>query len=51
MLHYLVDFGADEEQFRIAGYADTQPLMSNATEEGRAYNRRVDIVILAPGHI
>ena len=51
VLHYLVDFGADERQFRIAGYADTQPLMSNATEEGRSYNRRVDIVILAPGHL
>ncbi len=30
----------------IAGYADTAPIASNDTEEGRARNRRVDIVIL-----
>jgi hypothetical protein len=30
----------------IAGYADTAPLDSNDTQEGRAHNRRVDVVIL-----
>ena len=30
----------------IAGYADTVPADSNETEEGRAHNRRVDVVIL-----
>ncbi|MGA3188122.1 MAG: flagellar motor protein MotB [Bryobacteraceae bacterium] len=30
----------------IAGYADTAPIASNDTEEGRARNRRADIVIL-----
>jgi chemotaxis protein MotB len=30
----------------IAGYADTMPVASNDTDEGRAHNRRVDIVIL-----
>ncbi len=30
----------------IAGYADVAPVASNDTEEGRARNRRVDIVIL-----
>ena len=34
------------ERFAIAGYADTAPKDSNETEEGRAHNRRVDIVIL-----
>jgi len=33
-------------RFAVAGYADTIPLASNDTEEGRAHNRRVDIVIL-----
>ena len=30
----------------IAGYADTIPVVSNDTPEGRARNRRVDVVIL-----
>lgn len=30
----------------VAGYAEFHPLASNATEEGRAANRRVDIVFL-----
>jgi len=32
----------------VSGYADTAPLSSNETEEGRARNRRVDIVVLNP---
>jgi chemotaxis protein MotB len=51
VLHYLVDFGVDERQFQVAGFADTEPLASNDTPEGRAYNRRVDIVLLSPGHL
>jgi chemotaxis protein MotB len=51
VLHYLVDFGADEKRFQVAGYSDTVPLASNDTEEGRAYNRRVDVVILNEGHL
>ncbi len=50
VLHYLTDFGADEQRFSIAGYADTRPFYSNDTAEGRAYNRRVDIIILDEGH-
>jgi chemotaxis protein MotB len=34
------------ERMAIAGYADTMPKESNETEEGRAHNRRVDVVIL-----
>lgn len=34
------------QRMAIAGYADTAPLDSNETQEGRAHNRRVDIVIL-----
>jgi chemotaxis protein MotB len=39
-------FELPPERFAIAGYAATVPLASNETEEGRARNRRVDIVIL-----
>ena len=50
VLHYLSDFGVDEQKFSIAGYADTRPMFSNETKEGQAYNRRVDIIILDEGH-
>ncbi len=50
VLHYLTDFGADEDRFSVAGYADNRPYYSNDTAEGRAYNRRVDIIILDEGH-
>lgn len=50
VLHYLSDFGVDENRFSVAGYADKQPKFSNDTEEGRAYNRRVDIIILDEAH-
>lgn len=50
VLHYLADYGVDENNFSIAGYADTRPKFSNETPEGRAYNRRVDIIILDEGH-
>ena len=49
----LLDFGGNEleEQFQVMGVADTQPLFDNATPEGRAYNRRVDVIILSEGHL
>jgi chemotaxis protein MotB len=34
-----------------AGYAEYHPIVSNATPEGRAMNRRVDLVILPRVHI
>ena len=51
VLRYLVAFGADERRFQIAGFADTMPLSTNDTEEGRANNRRVDVIILDEGHL
>jgi len=51
VLKYLTDFGVDEKRFQIAGFADTVPISSNDTPEGRAYNRRVDIVIIDEGHL
>ncbi len=50
VLHYLADYGVDENKFSVAGYADTRPMRSNDTREGQAYNRRVDIIILDEGH-
>ena len=39
-------FGVPRDRLSIAGYGDTAPIASNDTEEGRARNRRVDIVVL-----
>ncbi len=50
VLHYLADYGVDENRFSIAGYADTRPKFSNDSPVSRAYNRRVDIIILDEGH-
>ncbi|MBU0935316.1 MAG: flagellar motor protein MotB [Spirochaetes bacterium] len=50
-LHYLSDFGVPEARFQVAGFSDTVPLASNDTVEGRAYNRRVDIIVLDEGHL
>jgi chemotaxis protein MotB len=51
VLRYLAALGIDERRFQITGFADTMPVASNETEEGRANNRRVDIVILDEGHL
>lgn len=39
-------FEIPAERFAVAGCADTAPVASNDTEDGRAHNRRVDVVIL-----
>jgi chemotaxis protein MotB len=41
-----VKFEVSRPRMAIAGYADTAPVQSNETDEGRARNRRVDVVIL-----
>ena len=37
--------GIDGRRLSAAGYADTRPLAANDTPEGRATNRRVEIVV------
>ena len=39
-------YSVPESRLSVGGYAETIPISSNATPEGRAQNRRVDIVIL-----
>ncbi|MDA3849812.1 MAG: flagellar motor protein MotB [Spirochaetaceae bacterium] len=52
VLHYLVDFGAPEKLFQIAGFSSNSPLeYPDDTEEARSQNRRVDVIILAEGHL
>jgi chemotaxis protein MotB len=46
LLELLTSFGVPRDRLSIAGYADTNPVDDNETAEGRAKNRRVDIIIL-----
>jgi outer membrane protein OmpA-like peptidoglycan-associated protein len=41
----LVDLGVEEKRIDVEGYGDQYPVEANATERGRALNRRVEIVI------
>jgi outer membrane protein OmpA-like peptidoglycan-associated protein len=43
---YLSSRGVAPARIRSQGYGKTQPIASNATEEGRAANRRVEIKIV-----
>ena len=47
LLKILTDrFHVPPNKLSVAGYADTAPLASNDSEEGRTRNRRVDIIVL-----
>ncbi|KWA08235.1 OmpA family protein [Burkholderia territorii] len=41
--HYLDDHGLKARQYDVHGYGKERPVASNATEQGRALNRRVEI--------
>jgi chemotaxis protein MotB len=46
VVRYLIDHGGvDRELLSAAGYADTRPVASNDSEEGRSSNRRIEIVL------
>jgi chemotaxis protein MotB len=50
MLELLRDrFQIPQSRMAIAGYAENSPVDTNDTEEGRAHNRRVDLVLLTAG--
>ncbi|MBC8152733.1 MAG: OmpA family protein [Bacteroidetes bacterium] len=42
---YLVRHGVAEARISAKGYGDTQPVADNATEQQRAQNRRVELVV------
>jgi len=46
VLQTLEDYGVPTERLSSSSYGSTRPVQSNNTEEGRAFNRRVDIVIV-----
>jgi outer membrane protein OmpA-like peptidoglycan-associated protein len=45
VMQYLVDRGVDKKRLSSVGYGATKPVAENKTEEGRAKNRRVELVI------
>ncbi len=46
VVDYLVENGIDEKRLKFKGYGKNQPIATNATEEGRRKNRRVEFKIL-----
>ena len=43
---YLIKLGANPESLTAKGYGDARPVADNATADGRARNRRVELRIL-----
>lgn len=48
VLHLLIRQGVSPGQLSAAGYADTMPLATNSTAEGRAKNRRIELSLTLP---
>ena len=46
IVKYLVENGGDKNRLEFKGYGGTQPIASNANEESRQKNRRVEIKVL-----
>jgi outer membrane protein OmpA-like peptidoglycan-associated protein len=50
VVQYLIDKGIAAHRLSAAGYGESRPIASNATAQGRAQNRRVEIRIASNGH-
>lgn len=48
VVRYLEANGVASKRLRAVGYADTRPLEDNATADGRASNRRVELIMEKP---
>lgn len=46
VVKYLAGMGIAQRRLSATGYGETRPIRSNDTEEGRALNRRVEILIV-----
>ncbi|MCA1746344.1 MAG: OmpA family protein, partial [Bacteroidales bacterium] len=50
VVDYLTSKGIAPERIEARGYGDTMPISDNATEEGRAKNRRTELKVLWTGN-
>ncbi len=48
---FLTEFGSPENRFQVLSFGEFRPVVSNDTPEGRAYNRRIDVIILSEGNL
>ena len=46
VLKLMIDNGMPKNKISAAGFADTKPIANNATSQGRAQNRRIEIVVV-----
>lgn len=44
--NYFIDKGVDKSRLQYVGYGEARPIATNATDEGRAQNRRVELTII-----
>ena len=51
VLYHLSDLGVSERRMQVAGFGSTMPISSDDTEQGRANNRRVDVIIIDDAHL
>jgi outer membrane protein OmpA-like peptidoglycan-associated protein len=48
VMRYLLSIGVSKDRMRARGYGEAQPVADNATEEGQANNRRVEMKVMGP---
>ncbi|MCK6503225.1 OmpA family protein [Myxococcota bacterium] len=46
--NFLVSMGVEGTRIEAIGYGETLPIDSNATEAGRARNRRIEMRVITP---
>lgn len=49
--YLMANMGLDESRITAVGYGESRPIASNETEEGRAQNRRIDIIFVLSDEI
>jgi len=49
VVDYLIKKGVSPSLISAEGMGETNPIASNATAEGRAQNRRIEVTLVGPG--